>query len=46
MNGIILKHNNACVKSNCPICGETFKPPIGECMFLADRPLCSKCSDR
>lgn len=41
-----VKYNNAAVKSQCPVCGNCFKPSIGEWEFLKGSwdPICEDCT--
>ena len=38
-----VRHNNASVRSACPICMTAFKPRIGDVLFFGDDPVCDDC---
>ena len=38
-----VRHNNASVRSVCPICTQVFKPRIGDVLFLGSDPVCDDC---
>lgn len=38
-----VRHNNASVRSVCPVCKGVFKPRIGDVLFLGFDPVCDDC---
>lgn len=45
---IAIKDNNVCVKSPCPLCGQTVDPKAGPQLFMADtwELVCEKCAEK